>query len=138
MAPPSSRQKDKSSKNPGGGSRWQTGHIRVCTHWEGGWVHPSVGLRVEEKRIISVTNLNESQGLFIKSARQILRTGRTAGLGRWFSVAQWTDASRRACAVTLFCLSNSNVEVIGSLLLVHCVLLPRAVWLFLSADEISS
>jgi hypothetical protein len=46
--------------------------------------------------------------------------------------------------VTLFCLSNnSDVEVIGSLLLVHCVLLPSAVCLFLSllflcADDISS
>jgi hypothetical protein len=35
--------------------------------------------------------------------------------------------------VTLFCLSNnSDVEVIGSLLLAHCVLLPRAVCLFFS------
>jgi hypothetical protein len=34
------------------------------------------------------------------------------------------------CAVTLFCLSNNSDEVIGSLLLVHCVLLPRAVCLF--------
>jgi hypothetical protein len=48
--------------------------------------------------------------------------GRTAELGRWSSVAQWSDASRRACSVTLFCLSNnSDVEVIGSLLLIHCV-----------------
>jgi hypothetical protein len=29
------------------------------------------------------------------------------------------------CAVTLFCRSNnSDIEVVGSLLLVHCVLLP--------------
>jgi hypothetical protein len=65
----------------------------------------------------------------------------------WFwpviSVAQWSDASQRAqdwwaCAVTLFCLkNNSDVEVIGSLLLVHCVL-PRPVYLFLSANEINS
>jgi hypothetical protein len=50
--------------------------------------------------------------------------------------------------VTLFYLSNnSDVEVIRSLLLVHCVLLPRVVCLFfslslsvsiVSADEISS
>jgi hypothetical protein len=66
------------------------------------------------------------------------RIGRTANLGRWFSVAQWSDESRRACAVTLFCLgNNSDVEVTGSLLLLHCVLLPCAVCLFLSADEIS-
>jgi hypothetical protein len=59
--------------------------------------------------------------------------GRTADFGRWISVAQWSDASRWACAVTLFCLSNnSDVEVRGSLLLVQCVLLPRAVCLFLS------
>jgi hypothetical protein len=76
--------------------------------------------------------------------------GRTANFCRWFSVAQWSDASLRACAVTLFCLSsNSDVEIIGSLLLVHCMLLPHAVCLFLtfpppplsllflSADEIS-
>jgi hypothetical protein len=44
----------------------------------------------------------------------------------------------RACAVTLFRLSNPDVEVIGSLLLVYCVLLSRADFLFLSADEISS
>jgi hypothetical protein len=66
-------------------------------------------------------------------------TARTADSGRLFSIAQWSAASRRACAVTLFCLSNnSDVEVIGSLLLVHCVLLPRAVCLCLSVDEISS
>jgi hypothetical protein len=54
-------------------------------------------------------------------------TGRIADFRRRFSVA------------TLICVSNnSDVEVIGSLLLVHCVLLPRAVCLFLSADEISS
>jgi hypothetical protein len=57
--------------------------------------------------------------------------GRTADFGRWFSIAQWPDASRRAwdwwaCAVTLFFLSNnSDVEAIVSLLLVHCVLFPR-------------
>jgi hypothetical protein len=28
--------------------------------------------------------------------------GRTADFGRWFPVAQWSDASRRARAVTLF------------------------------------
>jgi hypothetical protein len=62
----------------------------------------------------------------------------TADSGRLFSVAQWSGASRRACAVTLFCLSNnSDVEATESLL-VHCVLLPRAVCLVLSADEISS
>jgi hypothetical protein len=44
----------------------------------------------------------------------------------------------------IFCLSNnSDIEGIGSLLLVHCVLLPCAVCLslslsFLSVDEISS
>jgi hypothetical protein len=47
-------------------------------------------------------------------------TVRTADSGRWFSVAQCSDASRTACAVTLFRPSNnSDVEVIGSLLLVH-------------------
>jgi hypothetical protein len=65
--------------------------------------------------------------------------GLTADFGRWFSVAQWSDASLQAWAVKLFCLSdNSDVEVIGSLLLVHRVLLSRAVCLFLSADEIIS
>jgi hypothetical protein len=70
--------------------------------------------------------------------------GRTADFGRWISVAQWSDASRRtydcrACAVTLFCLSNnSDVEVVGSLLLVHPVLLPRAVCLFLQTREVRS
>jgi hypothetical protein len=69
----------------------------------------------------------------------ILLIGRTADFGQWFSVAQWSDASRRACAVTLFCLgNNTDIEVTGWLLLVHCVLLSRTVCLFLSADELSS
>jgi hypothetical protein len=45
--------------------------------------------------------------------------GRTAGFGRWFSVAQWSRLAQDwwSCAVTLFCLSNnSDVEVIGSVL----------------------
>jgi hypothetical protein len=46
---------------------------------------------------------------------QYLVICRTADCGQWISVAQSSDASRRACAVTLFCLSNnSDVEAVGS------------------------
>jgi hypothetical protein len=69
--------------------------------------------------------------------------GRTAGFGRWISVAQWSDASRLAwhwwaCAVTLFCLSNnSDVVVIGSLLLVHCVFLSHMPFVCFSLSLVS-
>jgi hypothetical protein len=48
------------------------------------------------------------------------------------AVSQSASQDWWACAVTIFCLSKNYVEVIESLLLVHCVLLPRAVCLFLS------
>jgi hypothetical protein len=57
--------------------------------------------------------------------------GRTADFGRGILVAQWSDASRGSS-------NNPEVQIIGSLLLVYCMLLPRAVCLFLSVDEMSS
>jgi hypothetical protein len=70
------------------------------------------------------TSPQANYSIWVYVARRILAGG--------FSVAKWSDASRRSCAVTQFCLSNnSDVEIIGSLLLVHCVFLPRAVCLFL-------
>jgi hypothetical protein len=70
--------------------------------------------------------------------------GRASDFARWISVAQWASLRLVSKRSDTICLSNnSDVEVIGSLLLVHCVVLPHAVCLFLSllflfADEIIS
>jgi hypothetical protein len=73
---------------------------------------------------LNVKKITNAVCVFLLCSDMLLLIGRTADFGRWFSVAQWSDASRRACAVALFFLSNnSDVEVTGSLLPVHCVLL---------------
>jgi hypothetical protein len=107
------------------------GHCRRSSGWHGALSVPCYLPIVQTAELKQWTTL-----LRDKRKRSI---GWAADFGRWFSVAQWTDGSRRACAVTLFCLSNnSDVEVTGSLLLLHCMLLSRAIRLILSADEISS
>jgi hypothetical protein len=63
--------------------------------------------------IVQTTELKQWTGHWTTLLRDKRKQsiGRAADFGRWFSVAQWSDASWRACAVTLFCLSkNSDVE----------------------------